>query len=323
MFETEDMINETKILDELKAIVSPFSAYLDNLYLAFTTSSNQYWRQVEEGKVNPVLAAFYGPKWGDCTWVFDRSTGIRRTVTTLILDVEDADLPHPEYNIVEESFDDWVIKALEKEKRRILASILELVNNSQSPHSTWTKLNFLTDEVHDLKSQFIIGNSFYFTERVVTQAKKILNEIDKNLIKNIPQAAEPKPKSVNTFEYQGEDIEQLYDLYDRLQTDNRFIDGRQSRPSSFVNGFRGRITMPVVWSGTNDELRYFIVEIIALKTAATDSYLIKTSRKHHWGVVNQLFIDKSGNRFLDTLKNNNDVNANSKRAIDSILAQFR
>ena len=317
------MIDERKIFDELKAMISPLTAYLDNLYMVFITGSNQYRQQLEEGKANPILTAFYGPEWDDCFWEYNPSTGIRITVTSTIFDVEYEAQLHTEFDKLEETFDDWVIKALEKEKSKVIASILELVNNSQSEHATWMKLNFLADEVHSLKPLFLVGNSIYITTKVVTHAKQILNGIDRFIINKLPQSLEESaPNAVNTFVYQGTDIEQLYDLYDRLQKNNRFIDGQRSQPSFFVNGFCGKITKPVIWSGTNDELWYFITEILSLKTGDPAKFLIKTNHKRHWGVVNQLFLRREGTRFLDTLKNNNDPSAKSKRAIDSILAQF-
>ncbi len=317
------MIDENRILDEIKAIISPFSAYLDNLYLAFTTSSDLYRQQVERGSINPVLTAFYGPEWGDRVWVFDPATGIRRTVVTAVLDVEDAERPYSETTTVEEYFDDWVVKAFEKEKRKVITSIDELVKNPSSPYSTEPKLNYLTDKLHELKSQLIPGSSLYFTARVDAHAKLVLSELEKYIVSKYPPAAEElKPQVVDKFEYQGEGTDSLYDLYDRLQADNRFIDGQKSRPINFVNGFRGRITKPVVWSGTNDELWYFITKILSLKTGEPPEFLIKTNRKRHWHVVKQLFINKFDRPFLDTLKNNNDPSIKSIDAIDSILKLF-
>lgn len=324
MIEINNMIDETRILDELKAIVSPFSAYLDNLYLAFTTSSDQYRRQVEEGKVNPVLTAFYGPEWGDCSWEFDSSIGIRRTLTTVFLDVGDADHLHNESITVVESFDDWVIKAIEKEKRLIYASILNLVNNSQSTHSTWTKLNYLSDEIHSIKSQFVPENSYYFTERVVARAMKILDDIDKHLIRHFPPVpGELKPKPSTTFEYQGEDIEHLLDLYDGLQRDNRFIDGQMSRPRYFVNGFCGRITDPVVWGGSNDELRHFIYIIVRHKVEGSPTPLIRIHRNSRWSAANQLFIKRDGTRFPKSLNSATHSSPNARTAIESLIARLR
>ena len=319
----DSMIDETKIFDELKAMVSPLSAYLDNLNLVFTTGSNQYRQQLEAGEANTLLTTFYGPEWDDCFWEYNPSTGIRRTVTSTIFDTEDEAQPYTESNMVEVTFDDWIIKALGKEQCNILASILELVNNSSSQHSTWTKLNFLADQVHSLKQQFLVGNSIYFTTKVVTHARHVLNDIDRFIISKLPLSPETSASNgVNTFVYQGSDIEQLYDLYDRLQTDNRFIDGQRSQPSAFVNGFCGRVTSPVIWCGTNDELWYFITRIISKQTGDPAKFLVKTNRKRHWSIVNQLFINKDGIPFLASLKHNNDPSAKSKLAIDSILAPF-
>ena len=318
------MIDENRILDEIKAIISPFSAYLDNLYLAFTTSSDQYRQQVEGGSVNPVLTAFYGPEWGDRVWVFDPATGIRRTVVTAILDVEDSERPYSESTTVEELFEDWVVKAFEKEKRKVIASVDELVMNPSSPYSTEPKLNYLLDELHELRLQLIPGSSLYFTDRVNAHARLALAEIDKFIIsKHTLAEVESKPQAVNKFVYQGKDIDSLYDVYDGLQTENRFIDGQKSRPIHFVNGFRGRITKPVVWRGTKDELHYFIVGILAMKADGPDTYLIETNRRHHWGVVNQLFIDVDGNRYHDSIKHCSHPTINAKLAIDKFLTKFR